>query len=65
MGRFDHLVHVNAPVMLNYVPNPHFYLEQMNRVKRANILARQERRGMASAEPSSKPEDYLQSIDQL
>ena len=53
------------PVMINFVPNPHFYLEQMNRVKRANILARQERHGLAPAESLTKPETYLQPVDQL
>jgi hypothetical protein len=53
------------PIMVNYVSNPHFYLEQMNRVKRANILSRQERRGSGTSELPARPETYLQPIDQL
>jgi len=53
------------PVYLNYVPNPHYYLERLNRVKREQILKRQERRGLHTAESQGTPDPYLQSIDKL
>jgi hypothetical protein len=52
------------PIFINFVPNPHYYLELMNRVKRENILHRQQRRGLVVTE-SQKTEDYLQSVDKL
>jgi hypothetical protein len=50
----------SSPVMINYVPNPHFYLELTNKVKREHILQRQENR-----KPSASREDYLQDISEL
>lgn len=54
------------PVSLSYVPDPHYYLERSNRVKREYILQRQERRvtpGTSAAIP--KPSEYLQDIHNL
>lgn len=53
------------PVYLNFVPNPHYYLERLNLVKREQILKRQERRGLHVADTQGVPEQYLQSIDNL
>ena len=53
------------PVYLNFVPNPHYYLERLNRVKREQILKRQERRGGLVANSQGTPESYLQSVDKL
>lgn len=53
------------PVSLNFVPNPHYYLEQLNRVKRENILHRQEIRILGTEGAVDKSERYLQSIDKL
>lgn len=53
------------PVQINFVPNPHFYLEKLNRVKRENILHRQELRILGAEESLGKNEHYLQSIDKL
>jgi hypothetical protein len=53
------------PIFLNSVPNPHFYLERMNRVKRENILHRQEHRGLIPNENPANSDPYLQSIDKL
>ena len=54
------------PVVIPFAPNPHYYLEQMNRVKRDYILSRQEHRTKEA--PSDGPESpgkYLQDIDKL
>lgn len=53
------------PVLIPFVPNPHYYLEQMNRIKREHILRRQENRRSDVAPPSNKIQDYLQSVDKL
>lgn len=56
------------PVTITHIPNPHYYLEQTNRIKREHILNRQERRKVLTeqmnAEKASR-EDYLQEVDQL
>jgi len=54
------------PIIVPHVPNPHYYLEQMNRVKREYILVRQERRvgqNLQSTQP--KTLEYLRDIDKL
>lgn len=51
------------PVTINFVPDPHFYLEWTNRVKREHILQRQEKKKPAT--PTQKQEDYLQDISNL
>ena len=55
------------PVTVNYVPNPHFYLEWTNRVKREHILQRQEKIKPITGISSSKQkrEEYLQDIYNL
>jgi len=53
------------PIIIPYVPNPHYYLEQMNRVKREYILERQERRRQDFQTSQPKPLDYLRDIDKL
>ena len=52
------------PLTISYVPNPHYYLEWSNRVKREHILHRQKGTTEQSAPP--KPQtDYLQDIHRL
>ena len=53
------------PINLNFVPNPHYYLERLNRVKREQIVRRQERRGLLTTDSQGKAEPYLQPIDKL
>jgi hypothetical protein len=54
------------PIEIPCAPNPHYYLEQMNRVKRENILERQERRNItAQTQNQAKTLDYLRDIDKL
>lgn len=53
------------PVHIPFVSNPHYFLEQMNRIKREHILHRQERRSLNPSTPTIKPMDYLQDIDKL
>jgi len=54
------------PIEIPNTPNPHYYLEQMNRVKRENILERQERRGAgAQSSRQDTPSDYLRDINNL
>ncbi len=53
------------PVFIPSVPNPHYYLEQMNRVKREYILRRQEYRKSGSSSEPEKPMDYLQEVKPL
>ena len=48
----------SPPVIIHYVPNPHFYLERCNRVKREYILNRREK----ISEDSSS---YLQDVNSL
>lgn len=52
----------SPPVYIPYAPNPHYYLEQMNRVKREYILRRQEGRKPSGSPLADKPIDYLQEI---
>jgi len=55
----------SAPqVIIPFAPNPHYYLEQLNRVKREHILRRQEGRRLENQSPA-KPDAYLQDIDKL
>ncbi|MBU1682965.1 hypothetical protein KJ742_03395 [Patescibacteria group bacterium] len=52
------------PIAISYVPNPHYYLEWSNRVKREHILQRQ--KGITEQPASPKPQtDYLQDIHRL
>jgi len=53
------------PIIIHYVPNPHYYQEQMNRVKRIYILERQERRGQNIQVAQPKTFEYLRDIDKL
>lgn len=53
------------PIIIPSVPNPHYYLEQMNRIKREYIIGRQERKGQNLQASQSKPLDYLRDIDKL
>lgn len=55
----------SPPVYIPFAPNPHYYLEQMNRVKREHILRRQERRSIDTKSSKAKSMDYLQDIDKL
>ena len=51
------------PIRINYVPDPHFYLEWTNRVKREHILKRRMDR---SGQPGEiERSDYLQDIKNL
>ena len=54
------------PIIIPHVPNPHYYLELMNKVKREYIIERQERRAgqnLQSAQPKNL--EYLRDIDKL
>jgi len=53
------------PLVINYVPDPHYYLEWINRVKRENILKRRTDRIQAKSEEQKKQADYLQDIGNL
>lgn len=53
------------PVVIPFAPNPHYYLEQINRVKREHILKRQERRKIEPTRFQRKPLGYLKDIDKL
>lgn len=56
------------PVTIGYVPDPHFYLEWTNRVKREHILQRQEKSKTSipiTHATKHKQEDYLQDIHNL
>ena len=56
----------SAPqIVIPHVPDPHYFLEQMNRVKREHILRRQEGRKPQDKSHPFKPVDYLQDIDKL
>lgn len=55
------------PIVIDCVPHPHTHLERANRVKRENILKRQERR-MPTPEDKDVPaknSEYLQDIHEL
>jgi len=55
------------PLVLQYVPDPHFYLEWSNRVKREHILKRRNDRFVGGTEDQkqSGSSDYLQDIKNL
>lgn len=53
------------PVTIPYIPNPHYYLEQTNRIKREHISRRQQRKTASKQIDFSKTTDYLQEIDKL
>ncbi len=53
------------PVHIPFVPNPHYYLEKLNQVKREYIIRRQEGRKTEPEQGSDKPLGYLQEINQL
>lgn len=54
------------PVTIGHIPNPHYYLEQTNRIKREHILGRQANRRRPQLQiPSPKSEEYLQEVDKL
>lgn len=53
------------PILIPFAPNPHYYLEQMNRVKREHILRRQSRKAPETPSAQIKPAEYLQDIDKL
>ncbi len=55
----------SPPVVIPFAPNPHYYLEQINRVKRQHILRRQEGRTYPRQKPSRVPLGYLKDIDKL
>lgn len=50
------------PITISYVPDPHFYLEWTNRVKREHILKRQTK---FEAQRIGDTSDYLQDIQNL
>jgi len=50
------------PLVLNYVPDPHFYLEWANRVKREHILKRQTK---GEGQKIGGTSDYLRDIQNL
>lgn len=55
------------PITINYVPDPHFYLEWSNRVKREHILKRKNP-GMFikdEGQKTSGASDYLQDVSNL
>jgi hypothetical protein len=52
------------PIVIHYVPDPHFYLEWINRVKREHILKRRTDRIQPREQQSGKS-DYLQEIRNL
>ncbi len=54
------------PVTISFVPDPHYYLEWANRVKREHIIQRQEKSKTPETIPqTSKQTDYLQDIHNL
>jgi len=53
------------PLVLTYVPDPHYYLEWVNRVKREHILKRRTDRIEAKSEDQKTRTDYLQDIGNL
>lgn len=52
------------PTIISYVPDPHFYLEWANRVKREHILSRQ-KGNVKQSKSSNQQESYLQDINSL
>jgi len=59
----------SPPVVVHYVPDPHFYLERCNRVKREYILNRHEKRSGSSSDlkngTAENSSNYLQDINSL
>ena len=58
----------SPPVVLVGVPNPHYLLERINRIKRKHIISRQQQRTEVPIPPESierKREDYLQDVNEL
>lgn len=55
----------SPPITISNVPNPHYYLEQLNRIKREYILQRQEKKSSLSSKIHEKQMEYLQDIDKL
>lgn len=55
----------SPPVIIPFAPNPHYYLEQINRVKRQHILRRQESRAHTPQKTTRVPFGYLKDIDKL
>ena len=56
------------PIVIESVPNPHYYLEWMNRVKREHIMTRQEKKTVppkGSESLAQKRAEYLKDIDTL
>jgi len=56
------------PIYINYVPNPHNYLEWMNRVKREHIVHRQEKKhspNSAAGASDFQPSDYFQDVQRI
>ncbi len=55
------------PIVITYVPNPHYYLEWSNRVKREHILKRRSERLSARSEDKGQAgsSEYLQDIRNL
>ncbi len=53
------------PVVISSVPNPHYYLEQMNRVKRKHILRRQEVKHTQKGKQEPDRKDYLKDVKTL
>lgn len=53
------------PIVLECAPRPHEYLERANRVKRENILKRQERRTRPVSPEMPEEPRYLQDIHSL
>jgi hypothetical protein len=51
------------PISINYVPDPHYYLEWANRVKREHILRR--RTDRVQDRQTEKQSDYLKDIGEL
>ena len=55
------------PLVISYVPDPHFYLEWANRIKREHILKRRSERSQSGPEvpKNNAPSEYLQEIGNL
>jgi len=50
------------PIVISYVPDPHYYLEWANRIKREHIVKRQTK---GEGQKSGGTSDYLQDIQNL
>lgn len=54
------------PIVITYVPDPHYYLEWANRVKREHILKRRnDRMGRSEETRETESSEYLQDIKNL